>query len=46
MVGERVRLAQGDRRDKVWDIISKVELTEFANKLDAGCERMREGGPR
>lgn len=39
VVWEMVRLAQGDRRDKAWDIILKVELTEFANKLDARDER-------
>lgn len=34
-------VGEGDRRDKVWDIILKVELTEFSDKLEAGYERKR-----
>jgi len=36
-----VGMAEDDRRDKVWDIIWHVELIEFAGKLEASCERMR-----
>ena len=47
MVGwAMVEVAEGDRRDKVWDIILKVELTELADKLEAGEERMRDTRPR